>query len=185
MLGNLQQPGDDVALINADLDGLRLQLPQFPNLLLIETGRRVAGSPGVFPIGANLSFVLPLAEDEVFVHTYERGAGLTPSCGSGVAASRAVLSRLGLVEPERPVTVRNPGGVARSLLQPVGDLWQPLLEGNATLVYEAELDPAVLLGDGPVEFSGEVNMAEIGAFAELSRENLKVLSDAGIKPTEI
>ncbi len=152
---------------------------------LVETGRRVAASPEVFPIGANLSFVLPLAEDEVFVHTYERGAGLTPSCGSGVAASRAVLSRLGLVEPERPVTVRNPGGIARSLLQPAGDLWQPLLEGNATIVYEAELDPAVLLGDGPVGFAGETHMAEISAFAELSRENMKVLHEAGIKPTEI
>jgi len=52
-------------------------------------------------------------------------------------------------------------------------------------VYQAELDPAVLLGGGPVESSGEVNMAEIGAFAELSRENMKVLHEAGIHPTEI
>lgn len=152
---------------------------------LIETGQRVAGSPNVFPIGANLSFVLPLTEDEVFVHTYERGAGLTPSCGSGVAASRAVLSRLGLVDPERPVTVRNPGGIARSLLQPVGGMWQPILEGNATLVYTTEIDSATLLGDGPVSFSGETYMAEISAFAELSRENMKVLHEAGIRPTEI
>ncbi len=151
---------------------------------LIETGRRVAGSPDAFPIGANLSFVQRLSDDEVFVHTYERGAGLTPSCGSGVAASRAVLSRLGLVEPEQPVTVRNPGGIATSRLQPVGDTWQPLLEGNATIVYQTELDPATLLGDGPVGFSGEARMAEIGAFAELNRENMKVLHDAGIHPSE-
>ncbi|MEV7786145.1 diaminopimelate epimerase [Streptomyces sp. NPDC088106] len=152
---------------------------------LIETGRRVAGSPGVFPIGANLSFVLPLSDDEVFIHTYERGAGLTPSCGSGIAASRATLSRLGLVAPERPVTVRNPGGVARSYLQTAGDAWQPVLEGNATLVYDAELDPAMLLGDGPVTYEGAAHMAEISAFAELSRENMKVLHEAGIHPTEV
>ncbi|MDT3725037.1 diaminopimelate epimerase [Streptomyces sp. DSM 41972] len=152
---------------------------------LVETGRRVAGSPDVFPIGANLSFVLPLSDDEVFIHTYERGAGLTPSCGSGVAASRATLSRLGLVDPERPVTVRNPGGVAHSWLQTVGDVWQPVLEGNATLVYDAELDPAVLLGDGPVSCEGAAHMAEISAFAELSRENLKVLHEAGVHPTEV
>src|SRR5690606_4446310 len=100
---------------------------------LVETGRRVAEAPEAFPIGANLSFVLPLSQDEVFIHTYERGAGLTPSCGSGIAASRATLSRLGLVAPEQPVTVRNPGGVARSFLQTSGDAWQPVLEGNATL----------------------------------------------------
>ncbi|MFE9092827.1 hypothetical protein [Streptomyces sp. NPDC007264] len=34
---------------------------------------------------------------------------------------------------------------------PVGGGWRPVLEGNATVVYQAELDPAVLLGDGPVE----------------------------------
>ena len=44
---------------------------------------------------------------------------------------------------------------------------------------------STLLGDGPVEFSGEVNMAEIGAFAELSRENMKVLQEAGINPSAI
>ncbi|WP_442803421.1 diaminopimelate epimerase [Streptomyces pseudogriseolus] len=153
---------------------------------LIETGRRVADSPDAFPIGANLSFVLPLSDDEVFIHTYERGAGLTPSCGSGIAASRATLSRLGLVTPERPVTVRNPGGVARSyLLQTAGDVWQPVLEGNATLVYDAELDTAVLLGDGPVSYEGAAHMAEISAFAELSRENMKVLHEAGVHPTEV
>lgn len=46
---------------------------------LVETGRRVAGSPEVFPIGANLSFVLPLSQDEVFVHTCAVTAGPWPS----------------------------------------------------------------------------------------------------------
>lgn len=152
---------------------------------LVETGRRVAGTPSLFPIGANLSFVLPMADDEVFIHTYERGAGLTPSCGSGIAASRAVLSRLGLADPGRPVLVRNPGGTARSLLQQDGDRWQPVLEGNATIVHRTEIEPAALLGEGPLDFSGETYPAETEAFAELSRENLKALREAGINPTEV
>ncbi|MCZ4124983.1 diaminopimelate epimerase [Streptomyces sp. H39-S7] len=152
---------------------------------LVQTGTRVARNREVFPIGANTSFVLPLAEAEVFIHTFERGAGLTPSCGSGIAASRAVLSRLGLAEPEQPVVVRNPGGPARSWLQPVGEQWQPILEGNATVVYTAQLDPAVLLGEAPIEFSGEANMQEINAFASLNDENLKSLQAAGVNPTMI
>lgn len=152
---------------------------------LVETGRRVADTPEVFPIGANLSFVLPLSDAEVFIHTYERGAGLTPSCGSGIAASRAVLSRLGLADPEQPVVVRNPGGTARSWMQVSGQTWQPILEGNATVVYRTELDPQTLLGDGPVSFSGETYMAEINAFAELSNANLKVLQAAGVNVTAI
>ncbi|MFI5616311.1 diaminopimelate epimerase [Streptomyces sp. NPDC051567] len=152
---------------------------------LVETGRRVADSPAAFPIGANLSFVLPLADAEVFVHTYERGAGLTPSCGSGIAASRAVLSRLGLAAPEQPVLVRNPGGTARSWLQPVGDAWQPVLEGNATVVYRTEIDPAALLTGGAPLVGGEPDKAETDAFALLSDENLAALRAAGVHPSGV
>lgn len=150
---------------------------------LVATGSRVANTPDVFPIGANVSFVRPLAEAEVFIRTFERGAGLTPSCGSGVAASRAVLSRLGRVAPDRPVTVRNPGGVARSWIQTVGEEWRPVLEGNATKVYATELAPAALLGDGPVEYQGEAFLDEGEAFAALNGDNLKELQEAGIEMT--
>ena len=47
---------------------------------LIELGKR---ADEVFPAGANVSFLLSLGEAEVFVRTFERGAGPTPSCGSG------------------------------------------------------------------------------------------------------
>src|SRR5207245_11535447 len=57
---------------------------------LIAMGERVASRPDVFPAGANLSVLLPLEPAEVFVRPFERGAGLTASCGSGMAASRAV-----------------------------------------------------------------------------------------------
>ena len=70
---------------------------------LVAMGERVAARPDVFPAGANLSVLLPLGPDEVFVRTFERGAGLTASCGSGMAASRAVWSRIGEVDPEREV----------------------------------------------------------------------------------
>lgn len=150
---------------------------------LVATGTRVANTPDAFPIGANVSFVRPLAEDEVFIRTFERGAGLTPSCGSGVAASRAVLSRLGRVEPDQPVTVRNPGGVARSWMQTAGGQWRPVLEGNATKVYATELEASVLLGDGPIAYQGEFFLNEGEAFAALNGDNLKELQEAGIEMT--
>jgi len=159
---------------------------------LVETGRRVADAADTFPVGANVSFVLPLGTDadgrvrEVFIHTYERGAGLTPSCGSGIAASRAVLSRLGLAAPEQPVLVRNPGGVARSWLQPGGadgSAWQPVLAGNATLVSHTEVAAEALLGEGPLAPPERTYPAEDAAFAQLSEENLKALREAGVQLT--
>ncbi|MFJ1648947.1 diaminopimelate epimerase [Streptomyces sp. NPDC088258] len=150
---------------------------------LIETGTRVADSPEAFPIGANVSYVLPLADDEVFVHTFERGAGLTPSCGSGVSASRAVVSRLGLVAPDVALLVRNPGGPARSWLQEHDGQWQPVLEGNATVVHRTEIDPAEVLNGGPLTITGETCVSEIEAFDALFQENLKALHAAGVNPT--
>ncbi|MGX2995318.1 diaminopimelate epimerase [Streptomyces sp. JNUCC 64] len=150
---------------------------------LIETGGRVATAVDTFPIGGNVSFVRPLTENEVFVRTFERGAGLTPSCGSGVAASRAVLSRLGLVDPGEPVVVRNPGGVARSWMRVEGDRWQPVLEGNATNVYAVELDPAALLGDGPVRYESVPFTEENHAFAAFNAQNLAELKEAGVETT--
>lgn len=148
---------------------------------LVETGSRVAAAPGAFPIGANVSFVRPLTDTEAFVRTFERGAGLTPSCGSGNSASRAVLSRLGRAEPGQPVVIRNAGGVARSWMQTDGDRWQPVLEGNGTKVYATELDPAVLLGEGPIAHERETFADEAAAFAALSSDNLAALKEAGIE----
>lgn len=81
------------------------------------------------------------------------------------------------------LVVRNPGGIARSWMQTSGEQWQPILEGNATKVYAAELDPAVLLGAGPVEYTGEAFLDEANAFAALNGDNLKVLKESGIEMT--
>ena len=142
---------------------------------LIAMGERVAGRPDVFPAGANLSVLLPLEPAEVFVRTFERGAGLTASCGSGMAAARAVYSRVTPVDPGRRVTVRNAGGMATVSLTVRGDSWQPVLEGNATFVYRAEVDPATL-APGAVEPCDD----EVRAYAALDERNAARLHEAGI-----
>lgn len=137
----------------------------------------------VFPHGANVSFLLPLtpatspaaAVPEVFVRTFERGAGLTPSCGSGVVASRAAYSRVTGLDPERRLVVRNAGGVAAASIKVRGDAWFPVLEGNATVVCRACVD---LDGRqaGPVEYAAEEN----AAYAALDAENTAYLKTHGV-----
>jgi diaminopimelate epimerase len=139
---------------------------------LIELGTR-AGE--VFPEGANVSFLQSLGDAEVFVRTFERGAGLTPSCGSGVIASRAAYSRLTGLGPGERLVVRNAGGVAAASIQVRDDAWHPVLEGNATVVYRAEVDRS---GDqlGPIEYAAEEN----AAYSELDERNTACLKDHGI-----
>ena len=142
---------------------------------LIAMGERVATRPDVFPAGANLSVLLQLEPAEVFVRTFERGAGLTASCGSGMAAARAVYSRVTPVDPARRVTVRNAGGMATVSLNVRQGRWHPVLEGNATYVYRAEVDPAALARDAVEPCDDEVR-----AYAALDERNAARLREAGV-----
>src|ERR1700722_15193059 len=139
---------------------------------LIELGKH---ADEVFAEGANVSFLQPLDDAEVFVRTFERGAGLTPSCGSGVVASRAAYSRLTGLDPAQRLVVRNAGGVAAASIQVRDDAWYPVLEGNATVVYHAEVG---LRGDqlGPIEFATEEN----AAYRTLDARNTAILRARGV-----
>jgi diaminopimelate epimerase len=152
---------------------------------LIAMGERVAARQDVFPAGANLSVLLPLAPTEIFVRTYERGAGLTASCGSGMVASRAVYSRLGQIDPERSVLIRNAGGVATASLRVLAGLWHPVLEGNATFVYRATVDPAALARGLPAAGERETYRDEIRAYSALDEQNANRLRAAGIQSAAI
>jgi diaminopimelate epimerase len=149
---------------------------------LIELGKRAAE---VFAEGANVSFLQPLHDTEgeapeVFVRTFERGAGLTPSCGSGVVASRAAYSRVSGLDPAKRLVVRNAGGVAAASIEVRDGAWYPVLEGNATVVYHAEVD---LQGSqsGPLEWAAEEN----AAYATLDERNTAHLRARGIKTAHL
>jgi diaminopimelate epimerase len=146
---------------------------------LIEAGQRAADW---FPEGANVSFLLPLDEagqsaqaPEVFVRTFERGAGLTPSCGSGVVASRAAYSRVTGLDPRARVAVRNAGGVAAATIRVRDGAWLPVLEGNATVVYRAEAGH-----DGSQAADLAWDAAENDAYAALDQHNTDYLKAAGV-----
>jgi diaminopimelate epimerase len=144
---------------------------------LVAMGEQVAARRELFPAGANLSVLIPLTPDEVFVRTFERGAGLTASCGSGMAAARAVYSRVGRADPERDVLIRNAGGMATASLRVRGGQWFPVLEGNATFVYRADVDPRQR---APGDEDREPYPDEIRAYATQVNENSARLRSRGI-----
>jgi diaminopimelate epimerase len=142
---------------------------------LVAMGEQIAAQRETFPAGANLSVLLPLAPAEVFVRTFERGAGLTASCGSGMAAARAVYSRIGAADPERDILIRNAGGVATTSLRVRDGQWFPVVEGNATFLYRADVDPAAHELHARAEYEDEVR-----AYAALAEQNSARLRRAGI-----
>ncbi len=64
-----------------------------------------------FPRRVNAGFLQIVARAEVRLRVYERGAGETPSCGTGACAAVAVARRRGLLDPDVRVGVR--GGELR------------------------------------------------------------------------
>jgi diaminopimelate epimerase len=96
---------------------------------LVAVGQACEAAPGWLPNRANVSFVVALSEDELFVRTHERGVGLTDSCGSAMAASLFAACLTERARFDAPVTLRNAGGLVHGCAQPDGMV---RLSGNAT-----------------------------------------------------
>jgi len=108
---------------------------------LVAIGEGCEAASDWLPNRANVSFVEMRGADALFVRTFERGVGLTNSCGSAMAASlfaACLTERLAL---DAPATLLNRGGLVRGCAQADGMV---RLSGNATWEWEgsAEIDLA-------------------------------------------
>ncbi|MFX0047420.1 MAG: diaminopimelate epimerase [Candidatus Hermodarchaeota archaeon] len=64
----------------------------------------------IFPKKTNVEFVKVLSNEEAILRVFERGVGITNSCGTGTCASVVAGTTLGLFKKNSPVTVHNDGG---------------------------------------------------------------------------
>ena len=107
--------------------------------LLEQLGERVKTLKEVFPNGVNISFVELRGENHIFVTTYERGAGITPSCGTAMTISATAMALQGVCSYDCDITVENRGGVVRCLCSNNPTLATTLI-GNATFVECGEVE---------------------------------------------
>jgi diaminopimelate epimerase len=63
-----------------------------------------------FPNKINVEFVKVISDEECMVRVFERGVGITNSCGTGACASVVAGSLLGIFPKNTPITVHNDGG---------------------------------------------------------------------------
>ena len=66
-----------------------------------------------FPNKTNVEFVKPVSKEESIVRVFERGVGITKSCGTGACASVVAGTILGIFNENVPITVHNDGGDLR------------------------------------------------------------------------
>ncbi len=120
--------------------------------LLRMLGERVKHIKDVFPNGVNVSLYERLSPTEIFVATYERGAGITLSCGTAMTSSATAAMLLGLVREGERVGVRNRGGKVYCTARIENGEPITTLEGNATIEWQGR---ARMCGE---ELSFEVDM---------------------------
>ena len=63
-----------------------------------------------FPNKVNVEFVKAISKEESIVRVFERGVGITKSCGTGACASVVAGTILGIFKENMPITVHNDGG---------------------------------------------------------------------------
>ncbi|MDP3371347.1 MAG: diaminopimelate epimerase [Candidatus Paracaedibacteraceae bacterium] len=85
-----------------------------------------------FPNGINVSFARLTDENNIVLRVWERGAGLTPACGTGAAAVAVAASVRGLVDVSKTINVLQVGGSLTITLCDEG-LKQ---RGAASIVFE-------------------------------------------------
>lgn len=105
-----------------------------------EIGKKANETKSVFPKGVNVSFVKNLGDGTIFVQTYERGVGITNSCGTAMSSSSLVTCLLGLNEFNSEVTVLNNGGIVKCFVSKQDETYGVKLMGNATYVFKGTVD---------------------------------------------
>lgn len=132
---------------------------------LVRLGRVCEAAPDWIPNRANISFVLQRGPASLFVRTFERGVGLTDSCGSAMAASVVAAGLTERVGFGTPVTVFNAGGLVRGRAGADG---MTELSGNATFEWQGSVEVDIVHARaGDVTVSRHFN-DEIAAWAAVA-----------------
>lgn len=134
--------------ITIEIDGLTFQiypifLGTFHGVVLINQeinfsyfGEKIVNHP-IFPKGININFAKILNPNQIEVVTFERGAGLTLSCGTGVSSTAYILNQLGLINHQVEISV--PGGRLDVLVDDDVFLFGPTKK-IATIITQEKID---------------------------------------------
>ncbi len=129
---NVPLHGYTVSAVNTGVPHAVIFVDSFESALLA-SAPKIRYDP-VFPKGVNVNFAIQNSDDELTVHTYERGVEAeTLSCGTGAVACAAVAHKLG--KTGRNIKVNTKGGELRITLAHDG----AYMEGPAERVFEGTI----------------------------------------------
>jgi diaminopimelate epimerase len=108
-------------------------------------GPAIERDPVFAPKKTNVEFARVEADGSITLWVWERGVGITSACGTGACATAAAAVDLGLLAPDRPISVRLPGG-ALSITVPSVASEPVVMSGPARQVFSGAIDPLSVSG---------------------------------------
>lgn len=103
---------------------------------VIKVGEKANSRKGCLPKGVNVNFVRKIDEDNIYVKTYERGVGLTKSCGTGMTSSSVAFFIKEGKKEYFLVNIYNDGGMIKCRVHEIDNRKYSVdFIGNATYVY--------------------------------------------------
>ncbi len=141
---------------------------------LEKIGKLANQLPDKIPNGTNVNFCKIIDSNSIYVRTYERGVGLTNSCGSGMSASSLVTCLLEHNSFNKPIDVYNYGGLVTCTPKRMDkDKYSVILSGNATFVFSSTIEFKFSNLTNITQYFGKVFTDEIqnyGRFIEYSTQ---------------
>lgn len=108
---------------------------------LTTIGVEANSNKDIFPQGVNVNFAKIIDENSIFVRTYERGVGLTPSCGTGMTASSIIASINDNSKLGKRLNIVNQGGMIRCMVnRNLQGKMSVNFMGNATYIYKCTIE---------------------------------------------
>ena len=116
-----------------------------------------------FKEGINVNFGTILAEDKIYVRTFERGVGITKSCGTGMTSSVTTYA-LKHDRMFRWIEIYNDGGKIKCFVEPSGDHYNVRFVGNATYEFETDVELDEILEKEQIYITPHIYLEEAQLF---------------------
>ena len=100
-------------------------------------GEKANNTRNILPNGVNVNLGKIISDTSIYVATYERGVGITYSCGTGMFSTAVSAVVNGLAKKGEWITLFNKGGYTKCL---VNDDLSGRMIGNASYIYDADID---------------------------------------------
>jgi diaminopimelate epimerase len=150
------------------------------DLELAQIGEKANEVKELFPNGVNVNFCQIINEAAIYVRTYERGVGLTNSCGSGMSAASLVACLLEQCSYGKPIDVYNRGGLVQcTVVKKNSHPTSVFLSGNATFIFQNTITYEFPHFSNLTQYFGRIFLEDIqnyGRLIEYSEQKLKIIN---------